>query len=260
MGTSKGYSMPTGGNWGPLKREATEYAQNVGVKPVAPQSLLRHYIRVRSNPDGPRGGAEGGGNGAAGSGGGGGGRSAHWGAGAATAQRIGGFLSRVGQVGLGEALREVGLGDLVGRSAAEISAALLDRLAGPASTLDQDAARHALVDLNDELLAEAETFEEVEKALAGAVDSRGLFDILLRFFGHYLYECFCRDFYERLVKKVGSAQAGDGLKGIRDCIDAAVEAKLVGRDKAAFEWHGPDGKKLAAEILGEVLDIFELTT
>lgn len=256
MGTSKGYTMPTGGDWEPLKGEATRYARNVGFKPVAPKSLLIHYVRVRSNPD--RQGAFNAGNG--GGAGGGGGRTARWSAGAATAQNIGGFFSRVGQVGLREALREAGLGDLVGRSASDVSDALLDRLAGPASTLDQDAARHALVDLNDELLADTQTFEDVERALAAAVDQRGLFEILIRFFGHYLYECFCRDFYERLAMRVGSSQAGQSLKSIRDCIEAAIEAKLVGRDRNAFDWRGADGKRLSEEILGEVLDIFELTT
>jgi hypothetical protein len=248
--------MPTGGEWEPLKREATKYAKNVGINPVAPRSLLNHYIQVRTNANGPRGGTADN----AIDGGGGGGRVGQWAAGAATAAGIGGFLSRVGEVGLDGALREEGLGDLVGRSASEISTALLDKFAGPASTLDQSAARQALIDLNDELLAEAETFEDVEQALVGAVDQGGLFDILMRFFGHYLYECFCRDFYERLVQRVGSAQATESLKSIRDCIEAAIKAKLVGRNRFAFQWNGPDGKKLAAEILGEVFDIFELGT
>ena len=250
--------MPTGGDWAPLKREATQYAQDVGFKRVSPKSLLLHYVRVRSNPDrqSSLNTGNGGGNGS----GGGGGRTGGWSAGVAAAQNVGTFFSRVGVLGLREALREAGLGDLVGHSAADVSAALLDRLAGPASTLDQDAARRALVDLNDELLADAQTFEDVERALAAAIDQRGLLEILMRFFGHYLYECFCRDFYERLDKRVGSSQAAQSLKGIRDCIEAATRAKLVGRDKSTFDWRGADGKRLAEEILGEVLDIFEITT
>jgi hypothetical protein len=263
MGTSKGYKMPTGGDWGPLKREATDFAQNVGLKPVNPQSLLRHYIAVRSSPSGSAVGG-GGGNASGGAGGGGagagGGRAGSWSAGVATAQNIGGFLSRVGEVGLADALREIGLGDLVGKPAADISAALLDKLAGPGSTLDQAAARKALVELNDELLANAEGFEGAERALAQGVDQQSLFEILLRFFGHYLYECFCRDFYERLLKKVGSSQAAQSLKSIRDCINAAVKAKLAGRDVKSVDWHGSEGKAISEQILGDVLDIFEVPT
>jgi hypothetical protein len=257
MGTSKGYKMPSGGNWGPLKREATGFAQNAGFKPVVPQRLLRHYIKVRAASDRPinAGAGLGAGNG----GGSGGGRTTRsWSAGVATAENVGGFFSRVGEVGLAEALREVGLGDLVGHSAAEVSTALLDKLAGPASTLDQAAARKALVELNDELLAEAETFEDIEEVLADSVDEGGLFEVLLRFFGHYLYECFCTDFYERFVKKVGSARAAQSLKSIRDCIESAVKAKLAGRNLATFEWNGSAGKAISEQVLHEVLEIFEV--
>jgi len=259
--------MPTGGDWGPLKREATDFAQNVGFQSTAAQPLLRQYIRVRSNAGvpvggaGPTGGPGGVGNsagsGGSGSGGAGGGGTS-WSAGVSTAQNVGGFLSRVGNVGLAEALREVGLGDLIGRSAAEITGALLDKLAGPGSTLDQAAARQALVELNDDLLKDADTFEELEKVLGETIDKDGLFAILLRFFGHYLYECFCRDFYERLIKKVGSSQAAQSLKSIRDCIESAVKAKLAGRNAKDFNWHGADGKKLSEQVLTEVLDIFEV--
>ena len=258
--------MPTGGDWGPLKREATDFAQNVGVKPVLPQSLLRHYIGVRSGTTGSIGGIAGGGavgpggggSGGGGGGAGGGGRAKQWAGGVATARNVGGFLSRVGDVGLAEALREVGLGDLVGKPAGEISTALLDKLAGPGGTLDQQAARQALMELNDELLAEAKTFEDAEEALSARLDQLGLLDILFRFFGRYLYECFCRDFYERLLKKVGSSQVAHALKSIKDCIEAAVKTKLAGRDVRALDWRGTEGQLLSEEVLGEVLDIFEV--
>jgi hypothetical protein len=256
MGTSKGYKMPSGGEWGPLKREATDFAQNIGIKPVAPQSLLSHYVRVRSSGSGESSGGGQKSSGSTGSGGGGGGRVGAWRAGTGTAQRLGGFLSRVGEVGLAEALRENGLGDLVGRPASEISGALLEEFAGPASTLDQAAAREALVELNDELLAEAKTFDDVEVALGKMLDQGGIFEVLLRFFGHYLYSCFCRDFYERLLKKVGASQAGQSLKSIKDCIQSAIKAKLSGRDPRTFNWRGTDGKKLSEQVLAEVLDIY----
>ena len=99
MGTSKGYKMPSGGDWGPLKREATDFVRNVGVKPVAPQSLLGHYIRVRGSSGGSASGTGGEGGSGSASGGTKGGRARAWGAGVATAQRLGGFLSRVGRTG-----------------------------------------------------------------------------------------------------------------------------------------------------------------
>jgi len=261
MGTSKGYKMPSGGNWEPLKREATGFVKNDGAGSVTPKTLLRDYVKVRSASSGSgSGGGAAGGGGGSGAGGGSarGGRARSFGAGLATAQRLGGFISRVGEIGLAEALKEAGLGDLVGKSAAEVSTSLLDKLAGPASTLDQAAAREALVLLNDELFAQTETFEDVEEALAKITDEGGLLGILLRFFGHYIYQCFCTDFYERFVLKVGSSRAAGSLKSIRDYIQHAIKGKLDGTDVKKFNWTGRDGKRMSEQVLGDVCDIFEV--
>jgi hypothetical protein len=260
MGTSKGYKMPSGGNWEPLKREATDFVKHDGAGSVAAKALLRDYVKVRSTSSGSGGSATGGGGigGGLGGGSGRGGRARSFSAGVATAQRLGGFISRVGEVGLAEALKEAGLGDLVGKSAAEVSAALLDNLAGPASTLDQAAAREALVLFNDELLAQTETFEDVEQALGKIMDEGGLFGILLHFFGHYIYQCFCTDFYERFVMKVGSSRASSSLKSIRDYIQHAIKGKLAGTDVKRFSWSGRDGRRLSEQVLGDVCDIFEV--
>ena len=47
MGTSKGYKMPSGGNWEPLKREATDFVKNDGAGSVAPKTLLRDYVHFK---------------------------------------------------------------------------------------------------------------------------------------------------------------------------------------------------------------------
>ncbi len=264
MGTSKSYSMPSGGNWEPLKREATAFVKDGARTSVAIRPLLRDYLKVRpiSSASGSGGfggaGSSSGASSAGGAGGSGGGRRRSGGAGVATAERIGSFFSRVGQVGLAEALREIGLGDLVGKSAAEVSNALLDELAGPASTLDQAAAREALVALQDELFKAAEIFQDVEEALTKSIDETGLVALLFRFLGHYIYQRFCTDFYERFVKQVGSSRAAQALKSIRDCIEAAITAKLVGVDLKKFKWSGPDGKRISEQVLGEIRQIFEV--
>jgi hypothetical protein len=260
MGTSKGYKMPSGGDWEPLKREATQFVKQEGAGSVTPRTLLRDYIKVRSassKSTGGDGNSSGGGSGT--NLGSAAGRIRSWGAGVATAQRLGNFISRVRDVGLAEALQEAGLSDLVGKSAAEVSDALLEKLTGPASTLDQASAREALIALNDELFAETETFEDVEEALTKTMDETGLLGILFRFFGHYIYQCFCTDFYERFVKKVGSSRAAKALKGVRDCIESAIKAKLTAvEDIKKFNWSGRDGRMMSEQILSEVRDIFEI--
>src|SRR5262249_39312291 len=107
MGTSKGYGMPTGGEWTPLKREATQFANDGGQGPVLPQTLLRDYLAASGGARALASGTGGGGGGSAGAGtrGGRGGRSSGGGgrtgqAARRVARSVGGFLSNVASVGL----------------------------------------------------------------------------------------------------------------------------------------------------------------
>jgi hypothetical protein len=224
----------------PLKTEATKFAKEDGHGSVSPQRLLAGYVRV--NKGARELAREGGGAQAA----------------RITGQSLGTFLARVGQVGLDETLRETGLADLIGRSAADLATGLLNALAAPGSTLDDHAARLALAKLNEEIFEAAETYEDAERALAAAIDQQGLVWLLTNYFGKYLYERFCRDFYETWVKKVGASQAGRSLKSIKDCITSSLKAKLTRRDLSGFNWRGAEGSKLTEQVMQETLEIFEV--
>jgi hypothetical protein len=270
MGTSRGYKMPTGGKWTPLKNDATDFVQGTGSKDITPADLLSDFIRavgglkglVRghggSAPSGGGGQAAGGASkpsAGGGTGAGGGGSSAAIG----TAQNLGGFLSRVGEVGLEESLRERGLDDAVGKSASHVSDTLLEEFAGPASTLDNALARESLAEIRDEILTDAETFEDVEKKLDTAIDELGIFGILASFFGHYIFKMFCRNFYEEWVKKVGDAKAASSLAQIKEYIVSSVRNKLTGREVATVDWKKDEGKQVTEGVLKETLDVFGVT-
>jgi len=280
MGTSTGYSMPKGGNWTPLKNDANQFVQDPNSGAVTPNQLIQDYLvalggaagltgtgvpSIASTPTPGRSraaGATGAGGGGESGGGTTGGRSGRPRArsGLRVGANIGGFLSRVGTVGLTEALREVGLGHLAGRSAAEITSGLLDELAGPASTLDDQAARSALSDLNDELLRNAQTAAQVEQVLKGALDMRGLGGLLLQYFGHYIYRRFCRDFYERWVKTAGSGQTTSALHKIKSYITEALRTRTVGIDLTNVNWRGREGAGIIQSILTETCRVFEVST
>src|SRR6185503_6598573 len=102
MGTSKGYDMPSGGAWTPLKTDATNFVKYEGRGSVSPGKLLVDYLRANG---GARSIASGGGKG--GGGGGGAARS--------VGRALGGFLSSVGAVGLDQTLEAAGLSDLIGK-------------------------------------------------------------------------------------------------------------------------------------------------
>ena len=239
MGTSKGYSAP--GSWGPLKTEVTHAAKTGSAPPQSAGRIVAHFIQRNGGAA-----AIAHGRGAGGTIGGAAGR--------AVAQRLGAFVAAVGQVGLSEALRREGLADLVGRPVQEILAALLDRLGGSASTIDDVDARTALARLQEEQLAQAADAEEVEELLQARVDN--LDDLLARYFGFYLYEQFCRVFFERLVQRVGENRALSFLNDIRDYILASVVNRLAGRPARTIDWSGKEGAEFCSATMESTLEVF----
>ena len=174
-------------------------------------------------------------------------------------QNLGGFAGRVSQVGLATALREFDLADLVGRPAQEVATAIVDRLAGPGSTIDASLARSALNKLRQELLGAAKTFEDVERVLRTTVEQVQVSGLLIQYFGHYLSERFARDFYEKLVSKIGREKARSSFDSIRRTIFASLRAKIGRRDPSNINWRGKEGNQLADRILVETLEIFEVS-
>jgi hypothetical protein len=239
MGTSTSYSAP--GSWGPLKSEVTRAANAGSANASSAARIIGRYIHQNGGVSRMSGGA--------GSGGTVGGS-----AGRAIAQRLGGFINTVGEVGLEEALRREGLAELVGRPAQEILAALLDRLGGPASTIDDVDARTALARLQEELLRDAKTAEDIERILKEQATS---LDALLRdYFGLYLFEQFCRVFFEQLVQKRGEPKALSFLSDIKEFIKATLINRVGRRVISKISWAGQEGARLCSEIMQATLAVF----
>lgn len=251
MGTSKGYTMPTGGEWTPLKTEASKFVKDTGhsgsgTNSTSPQHLVSRYLNVLRNT-----GYGGSGESGSGSGGGGIGRAA-----TQTGQRLGNFLSRVSEIGLAETLKEFELSDLIGKSAEEVTIGLTDAFTNPASSLDDEAARVALYELYQELLEKSENFEDVDTAFTQVVDEPGIIKTIADFFGKYIYRIFCRDFYEGWQKKAGADQARQKLDEVKGYIFSSIRTRFVG-EKANKNWSRADGLRMSEQILKDTRYIFE---
>lgn len=237
MGTSTSYSAPP--TWGSLKGQVTRAARGTH-SPEAAAKVLRSFVKGA-------GGAHAVGQGQ--------GLVLNGRAALGVAGRLGPFISDVGSVGLDTALRRVGCEDLVGRPAHEILSGLLDRLGGPASTIDEVDARTALAELQRRYLDDATDATEVEERLNQQVEH--LDSLLQEFFGLYAYQVFCRSFFEHLSQRVGEDRANSFLDEIQRYIDAALQNRLAGKSVAHVDWAGAQGASLIKEILESTLHVFE---
>lgn len=242
MGTSKGYEAPTEPQWADLKRDVSLVTASGSLSNVQASRILRKFVERNG---GARHMAHGG-DGAGGST-----------AAANSAARLAGFAGTVADQGLDDALRDIGLERLIGRSAGEIALSLTDELCEDGDTLEEVDARKAMSDLNRELLEDARTYEEVTARLQERLGPGELGGLLFRFFGTYLYHKFCRVFYERLVRKYGEQKTEGSLGSIRRFIMSALRLQTHGRDLARVEWTRQEGQRVAEDVLQQTLEVFE---
>ncbi|MCK8488269.1 hypothetical protein M0651_13910 [Paenibacillus sp. MBLB2552] len=239
MGTSKGYDAPSTPQWGDLKGKVSRLAKEGRPGLDNSKQLVGQFIRANG---GSQGVARNGGMGA---------KSAQ-----AVARNLGSFLSLVNRVGLDEALKQTGLEHLKGKTTSDIILSLIDYFGEDASTIDQVDARNALSQLMDELFSEAEGIDGIGQILEESAQPDNLTEMLERFFGYYVYQQFCRSFYERLASKVGNAQADAFLNDILDYIKSEITVLALDRDISQIDWNGQEGEAICVQVLEKTLDVF----
>ncbi|URJ43657.1 hypothetical protein MF628_003292 [Paenibacillus polymyxa] len=239
MGTSKGYDAPTTPQWGELKGKVSRLAK-AGL-PGLDNSKQLIGLFIRANGGSQRIARDGGM----------GARNAQ-----AVARNLGSFLSLVNRIGIDEALKQTGLEYLKGKTTSDIVLSLIDYFGEDASTIDQVDARNALSQLMDEMFEGVEGIEDIGHVLEEYANPDDLTEILEKFFGYYVYQQFCRSFYERLASKVGNTQADAFLNDILDYIRSEIIVISIGRDITQVDWNGQEGIEICAQLLEKTLDVF----
>lgn len=241
MGTSTNYNAPTSPQWKKLKGKVSRLTGHGRFNSTGIKGILRDFVNVSYGSS----------RGASGPGG-----TARRQVAQNVAQKIGSFFSSVGNVGFREAFEDAGLGSLAGKTVSEIAHSLLDHLGGPSNMLNEADARTALCDLMDEILSDADSPEDVEKAMEMRAYGEALDNLIRLFFGYYIFQQFCRNFYGRLVANIGDEDAEESVNQIRDYIYEALKDEIGDRDMNQINWSGNQGQQIVEEILQETLEVF----
>ncbi len=233
MGTSTGYTLPTGGNWGTLKGKVTNFGKSSSSS-GGPGGVLGSHRDAfgfgRSSGGGGRGG--------------GAGRAANRSAGRAAA-RLGGLISDISSHGRDEALREHGLERLIGQPVDTIIDGLTEYLLEGDGSIEDGILRSAVARFWEEVFADHATIETLDELAS----PEGLENWLGHFLECYIYEHFLAVHYESLLKTCGSpASAQIRLVTIREWINSHLKVATHGRDLADVRWREPEGQELVAEI------------
>ena len=187
MGTSKSYSASVKGQpqWGELSSEVTRNCTTAKIPTDNLRNIAGKLVRVV-------GGSKRAGRGNSRIAG----RS-----GIRNAKNIGRFLGSFSSNG--------GLTDLKSKSAEDIINHLIEYCSGPASTIDDSAAKEATRKLLEELAAGAETAEDLEISLKTTLDSESLEEVIIKYFSYYILEHLSIMFYEKLVESKGKTECSN---------------------------------------------------
>jgi hypothetical protein len=241
LGTSKEFSPPTEGSWRAPMKELEPFLLGGILSSNLAKKALSDYVNANGGPVSfsINGGRHGTSN-----------------AGKRVAQRIGGFLSTYTSESLYAALRSIGLQDLIGKSAEEIIYGLVDRIGGSATFIDDIDANNALASLWNELLAGAETYEDVDRILGETLNEQSLSELILKFFGFYLYEQFCRVHYQLVSSKIGNENTEEYFEQIKVYIKEELAYQLSNDDATSVDWKSEEGAQICQNILRQTLEVF----
>ncbi len=232
MGTSQGYDAPTSPQWGNLKTQVTNDAKKGYSSLEKSYEVVKKFVKIKQSSGSFRNAANN------------------------VAANIGGFLSLVNDTSFREALDEAGLKGLKGRSVLEITYSLADYLSESFNNIDEVDARNALSRLLNDLFQDAKTYEDLENVVKSNSTNDLIEEVLVNFFGYYIYEQFCRVFYERLVQRVGENKAESYLKSIDEYINSVLKHETSSLDLINIDWDGDEGKSITNKILEETLVVF----
>lgn len=265
MGTSTNYSGSP--NWGPAKTETTRVGGEGHVTQQKAGSIISSFVdqMARAPQLGfgaplsshrvPSATQSGGGRSGGGGGAGGGGGTIRNGRSARTIARgIGAFLADVGTKGFREALAELGLTDLTGKSPDEVALALADLLGGPASLIEEAALRGALMELVLEWSEDVQGIDGLVESVTGV--AWNIESALHDFFGHYIFEVFKTVGYQGVLATHGFEKAESMAGQIRDFIDAKIGGLEASRALSSVDWNGTDGAAIVDNIVADTIAIF----
>lgn len=245
MGTSKSYSASVKGQpqWGSLSRTITRSCGHGTVSSQGLGSVMSRYVgAVGGSGSVGRGGSKVSGR-----------------AGIRTAKNLGRFFSAFASNGgnLQAALAEVGISGLDGKPLNDVINQLIEHCTGPAATIDDVAAKAASQKLIEELATNAETVEEFQEQLGTTLTRESLEDMLIRYFGYYIFEHLSIMFYEKLVVEKGKRDCDDLFRQIKHYISEKLKNINKTNPLDKIDWKGADADRLIKNIQEDVLKVFE---
>ncbi|TPN86085.1 hypothetical protein [Aquimarina algicola] len=246
MGTSKSFSdtrhamMP---NWGDLSSSITSSCDSSSLSVEKKNRILKNYVAViGGSKKGGRGGSKIGGR-----------------SGIKTAKKIGGFFGSFTSAGnnIREALEGTGLDNLQDKSVSDVINHLIEYCSGSASTIDEIAAKEATRKLLEELISDANDIDDIGVILTDKFEIETSQDIIIKYFGYYIYEHLDKWFYEKLIKDKNQLDCNNLFRQIKDFIFESLRDVQRTYSLQKLDWGSDEADRLIKNMQEDILTVFE---
>ncbi|WP_299112025.1 hypothetical protein [uncultured Winogradskyella sp.] len=245
MGTSKSFSdtkknIP---NWGSLSDTITRSCDSSTISTEKKNKILKRYVDViGGSSKAGRGNSKVAGR-----------------SGIRTAKKLGAFFGAFINSGnnFRETLDNLGLSDLKDKSVSDIINHLIEYCSGTASTIDEVAAKEATRKILEELVSSAETIDEMEELLDSKFERETSEDLIIRYFGYYIYEHLDKWFYEKLIKDKNQSDCNNLFRQIKDFIFESLRGVQRVNSLQDIDWSSDGADRLIKNIQQDILTVFE---
>lgn len=178
------------------------------------------------------------------------------GAGIRTARHLGSFLSDVQNNGFSVAINNLAGGESV-EDANQAVNIIIEKCADRAGTLDECAAKAAIRDLLEDIGIASDTLKGIENEFNSAIEKYGVKEMLVKYFGNYLYQHLCTDFYEKLIKEKGIRETDNFYKDLKEFIIERTKSISDNTSLRNVDWKSNVGKSIVQGIFYDTLKAFE---
>jgi hypothetical protein len=161
---------------------------------------------------------------------------------------LGGFLADGIRRGFAEAVTRLGLGNLLGRDAEFVLAAIIEALAPDGAMREEAIARKATIETLSELFDRYDVEENGLSALDN-IDVEAMEEILALSVTNYVNERFQQELVSRIEQGTLSEREANGLSTeIKDFISGITTIDLEGVNLLTLDWNGAEGKRFVERI------------
>lgn len=172
---------------------------------------------------------------------------------------LGGFLSSVSKEGLNKTLTDLGLSKFIGRDVETVCAAIINELAPSGSSLEDAAARDALVEVISDLFKKFAVDEEGLNKLE-SIDQETMKETLQECICCYLYKRWIQEVGISLDKKLSSSDVKKIEKKVKNYVYESVKLDFEDRNISLMDWGSKEGKDYIQQKFEEAYSVFEEET